>query len=209
MTVKIEFFHDVVCGWCYIQSPVLRKIRKHFDVEVIHRSYILQHNPQQLAQRFGSLAKAKREILSHWHSCQKFEGSTDRFNIQGMTAATFSYPSGLLSAQATKAAEYLNGQLGHWNMFDALQKAHLQHAQNIGNIDTILAVADMLGYEIDEFLDAMYQPKIFEALKQDSARAQAFNIRSIPAMIVNGEEVIRQTTRYEAFVDYLHTLTNG
>ncbi|NOI30433.1 DsbA family oxidoreductase [Vibrio coralliilyticus] len=197
MTIHIEFFHDVVCGWCYIQSSVLRQLEKKYPLKITHRSYVLQRTPQDMAERFGSLAQAKQEILAHWASCERFEGSTDRFNIEAMAKASFSYPSGLLAAQATQAAEQLAGENGHWDMFDALQRAHLQRAENIADIDVLLNIARTLGYDTDAFLEVMYAPTTFARLDTDRQRAQALDIRSIPTFIVNGQELVRQTTRYD------------
>lgn len=86
--MKIEFFHDVVCGWCYIQSPALRKLNERYGVEVVHRSFVLQRNDREMINRWGSLEGAKNQILQHWESCAEFEGSYERFNISGMREAS-------------------------------------------------------------------------------------------------------------------------
>ncbi|GMM90475.1 DsbA family protein [Vibrio fortis] len=207
MAIRIEFFHDVVCGWCYIQSPILRKIQEKYNVEVIHRCFVLQRTPQEMAVRFGSLNNAKKEILRHWESCQKFEGSVGRFNIEGMNKASFSYPSGMLAAQACKASDRLAGPSAHWDMFDALQRAHLQRAENIGDLDVVLKTAVQLGFDSNEFLKAMYDLSTFESIEEDNRWARELDIQTIPAFSVNGDEVFRSTTRYEALDAYFGILT--
>jgi predicted DsbA family dithiol-disulfide isomerase len=153
--------------------------------------------------------KAKQEILSHWEACQQFDDSPDRFNIRGLNNAPFSYPSGWLAAQATQAAQQLAGSSGHWDIFDALQLAHLNKAENIGDIDVILRTAQTLGFDTSAFLKAMYSSTTLTNLEADHRRAQSLNIRSIPAIIVNKQHIIKQTTRYDDLDCFLESLLNA
>jgi putative protein-disulfide isomerase len=42
MKIQIEFFHDVLCAWCFAISPrVHRLAQENPDVEIIHRSFAL------------------------------------------------------------------------------------------------------------------------------------------------------------------------
>ncbi|MFC6669999.1 DsbA family oxidoreductase [Marinobacterium aestuariivivens] len=202
---RIEFFHDAVCGWCYIQSPILRKLADEGLVEVHHRAFVLQRNDHEMKLRFGSLENAKKEILNHWQSCQRFEG-TRRFNIEGMRAAPFNYPSGLLAAKGAKAAELLGGQDTHWDFFDLVQQEHLQRANNIGAIDTLLGVASCLGFDTVEFEQTMHSDEVEAGLESDRKRAERFDIRSIPSMIVDDRYLVGKTTKYSDLVRLLARL---
>jgi predicted DsbA family dithiol-disulfide isomerase len=41
--VTIEFFHDVLCAWCYAFSPRLEKLAQQFPEQIIivHRAFAL------------------------------------------------------------------------------------------------------------------------------------------------------------------------
>ncbi len=132
--IQVEFFHDVVCGWCYLQSPRLRKVAAEFNANVIQRTFVLQRNQQEMVQRFGSIGAAKREILGHWKSCRTQAEDPSRFNIEGMQQQTFDYPNGWQGTLACKAAEQLAGHPGHWDMFDRIQLAHLKENRNVGTL---------------------------------------------------------------------------
>ena len=67
----VDFFHDVVCGWCYVMSPRLRQVAAELDIEVRHRSFVLQDSRERIVQAFGTMEKAKTEILGHWEACAK------------------------------------------------------------------------------------------------------------------------------------------
>ncbi|GAB3477109.1 DsbA family oxidoreductase [Marinomonas epiphytica] len=204
--MKIEFFHDVVCAWCYIQSPVLRKLSENYQVDIIHRNFILQRNDEEMRQRWGSLESAKQQILKHWMACREFEGKPERFNIVGMQESDFLYPNGQLAAQATKAAELIKGQAGHWEMFDTLQVNHLQQAKNVGEIGTIYHAASQLGYDMKTFLQCMQSDEVQAALDHDAYLASFYQVKSIPTMIVNGQAAIRATTKYHDLVASLQAM---
>ncbi|WP_375748106.1 DsbA family protein [Vibrio sp. HN007] len=203
MNAKIEFFHDVVCGWCYIQSPALRRLASEYDVRVVHRNFVLQRNDREMINKWGSLENAKAEILQHWESCQSFEGNNEKFNISGMREADFNYPNGLLAAKATKAAEILHGQKGHWDMFDLLQKYHLQLTKNVNDIEVIQQAANDLEYDKQAFNQLLESEHVLSELTRDSEIAFKYCVRSIPTLIVNEKYAIRATTKY---ADLLNTL---
>lgn len=201
--MKIEFFHDVVCGWCYIQSPALRKLQENYNVEIVHRCFILQRNDREMINRWGSLEGAKHQILQHWESCAEFEGSYERFNISGMREAPFNYPNGFLAGKATKTAEILRGQNAHWDMFDLLQKYHLQFAKNIAEKSVILEAAAELQYEISEFSDVLESEEVVSKITKDSQIAFQYGVRSIPTLVVGEKHAIRTTTKYDDLVSSL------
>lgn len=203
---KIEFFHDAVCGWCYIQSPVLRELADQGLVEVHHKAFVLQRNDDEMKSRFGSLKNAKKEILNHWQSCQNFEGSTGRFNIEGMRLAPFSYPSGLMAAKGAKAAELLGGQCMHWDFFDRVQQEHLQRANNIGSLNTLLKVASSLGFCTEKFEQKIFSNEVEEEIEFDQRRAKIAGIQSIPSMIVDDKYLIKKTTKTHELVQILSKL---
>ncbi|WP_120513557.1 DsbA family oxidoreductase [Photobacterium salinisoli] len=195
--VTIEFFHDAVCGWCYVLSPRLRKLVERADVEVKQRCFVLQRNDEEMVQRFGSLAAAKSEILNHWVACQQRADDPTRFNIEGMRAQPFSYPSGYLAALGAKAAELLGDSDTHWDYFDEIQRLHLKVNDNIGDRDVIIAAAGNIGLDTAAFTKALDSDEVRQAVEADLKRAREFNLRSIPSLIINGEHVVTDTLTNE------------
>jgi len=63
--MEIEFFHDVLCAWCYALSPRLRRLTEEFpDIKVIHRGFPLAPEPNDIVQMFGSKEKGKETYFS-------------------------------------------------------------------------------------------------------------------------------------------------
>lgn len=193
----VEFFHDAVCGWCYLLSPRLREIASRYNVKIIHRAYVLQRNEEEMVRRFGSLEQAKSEILEHWKHCQFYAEDPSRINIEGMRRADFHYPSGWNAALAAKAAEALGGQIGHWNFFDSVQTAHLKYNRNIADRKVLLDIAESIGFNKAQFEGAMTLQSTSEAVNEDNVRARSFGVQSIPALLINGKRLISQTLTTE------------
>jgi len=182
--LTLEFYHDVVCGWCFNLSPRLRRLAEEFDLAVRHRSFVLQDSQSQMVAVFGSMAQAKTTILGHWVACRAASDRPGAFNTEGMRAARFDYPHGLPAALACKAAERLAGQAGHWHMFDALQRAHISQARNVADPAVLNDVAREAGFDAAEFARLMAQDATRSAVEADRARARRHRVTSVPTVIV-------------------------
>lgn len=189
----VEFYHDVVCGWCYVMSPRLRRLADEFGFEVKHRAFVLQHSRQEMERVFGSMASAKEIILGHLEQCKKADDDSDRIDVKGMRSTDFEYPSGLLGTLACKAAQTQGGHAMHWDIFDLIQDAHLKYNRNIGDKDVLLDLAGQLGLDMQKFREDMYSQESLSQVNKECADARGFNIRTIPALVVDRRFIINST----------------
>ncbi|HZH28282.1 MAG TPA: DsbA family protein [Azospirillaceae bacterium] len=192
--VVIDFYHDVVCSWCFVMSPRLRIISKELPIEVRHRSFVLQDSREEMVRRWGSLEDAKTQIMGHWAACAEVDDYEGRINVEGMMRQTFEYPSGLAGTLACKAAEIQGGQEAHWDMFDAVQKAHLTDSRNIADTDVLMDVARQVGLKMDRFEVDFLHPETRRLVEVDRAEARRLGIRSIPSLVIMEAGILMQTT---------------
>lgn len=182
--LTIDFFHDVVCCWCFNISSRMRGLAKEFDLDIRHRTFVLQGSQTEMAERWGSPAQARATILEHWKLCRQVSDRPDRVNVDAMRAAPFDYPHGMTAARACKAAERIGGQAAHWDMFDRLQLAHLSGEQDIADPATVLDVARALGFEGAAFADVFHEAATARAVETDRQDARRMQVHSIPTLIV-------------------------
>lgn len=183
-TLTLDFFHDVVCGWCFNISPRLHALSEEFDLDIRHRSFVLQDSPARMVEVFGSMAAAKETILGHWAACQAASDTPDRFAIAAMRAAPFDYPHGLPGALACKAAERLAGQDGHWRLFDAIQAAHLSQARNVADAAELQLIAAGAGFDPGDIARLMNDPSTRQAVEADRLLARRMQVTRVPTIIV-------------------------
>lgn len=182
--LTLDFFHDVVCGWCFNISPRLHALAGEFDLHIRHRTFVLQANRAEMIARFGSMENAKSEILGHWEACKAASDAPEDFNVEGMRASGFEYPFGLPGALACKAAEIQGGQEAHWRMFDAIQKAHLADARNVADTDVLAEIAADAGLDVRRFVEAMAARNTLALVELDRAEARRLQVRSVPTVII-------------------------
>lgn len=182
--LTLDFYHDVVCCWCFNMSSRLRRLSEEFDLDIRHRTFVLQASRAEMEDRWGSPDQARETILNHWAACRLASDRPERIDIEAMRGAAFDYPHGHTAALGCKAAETLGGQVAHWDMFDALQRAHLTEARDIADAATVLQAATALGFEVPTFAKVMNDPTTAEAVEADRQMARRMQVRTIPAVIV-------------------------
>ena len=64
--ITIEFFHDVLCAWCYALTPRIEKLTENHNgkIEVIHRSFALAKKPENIFVQ----GRWEKQILEHWRA---------------------------------------------------------------------------------------------------------------------------------------------
>ncbi|MFC2969250.1 DsbA family oxidoreductase [Acidimangrovimonas pyrenivorans] len=184
MAVTVDFFHDVVCGWCFNISPRLRLLAAEFALDIRHHCFVLQDSPAQMAAVFGSLPRSKQVILAHWAACRDASERPEAFNIDAMRDAPFDYPHGLPGALACKAAERLEGQDGHWRMFDAVQRAHITAARNVADPELLVELAAEAGFDRVAFRTAQADPATRALVEADRRLARQLQVSSVPTVIL-------------------------
>lgn len=183
-SLTIDFFHDVVCCWCFNISSRMRDLATEFDLDIRHRTFVLQASTAEMAARWGTPEDARETILGHWADCRQLSDRPEFVDIDAMRAASFDYPHGMTAARGCKTAERLGGHAAHWDMFDRLQRAHLTEARNVADPATVLQVARDLGFESASFAEVFDDAETAQAVEADRQYARALQVRSIPTLIV-------------------------
>lgn len=201
--MQVEFFHDVLCAWCFALSPRMRRLVAEFpEIEVIHRSFALASDADRLVEMFGSKEAAKREILNHWRNANENDDE-HRIHTEDMALRTFDYPYSMPGLLACKSAELQGGQLAHWNMFDRIQKAHLVETQNIADFNVLLQCADEVGLDTERFKNDFESDATLDAIYQDSYRARELGVNAVPSLLINGRKLLSGAHKYETLKELI------
>lgn len=188
--LKIEFFHDVICSFCYPMSHRMRKVQAEYpELKIIHRSFALARTDADLIRMFGSLENAKAEILHHWHAANQND-DLHRFNITGMRDAHFPFPASLKPLAACKAAYIIGGDDAYWDMFDACQNAFFSRNLDIGKDDVLKSLADSVLPNAEEWQKHFVSDKVAGLVDQDLAIAATYGFSGVPAIVINEMHLI-------------------
>lgn len=185
--VNIEFFHDVICSFCFPMSYRMRQLTKMMpEVNIIHRSFALIKSESDFDEMFGTRAAAKDEILSHWEQANQND-DLHRFNIAGMQKETFPFPASMKGLTACKAAYFTAGGAGYWDVFDALQSALFVQNKNIEDSCIINECIEQSTIDFVKWEQHYNDSATKEAVEKDLLLAEQYGIEVIPCLIINGK----------------------
>lgn len=204
--ITIEFFHDVICSFCFPMSYRMRQIQKEMpELNIIHRSFALARDEEDHERMFGSRENAKNEILSHWvHANQNDD--LHRFNIEGMRAVDFLFPTSMNGLLAAKAAGVVGGEASYWDMFDALQTGLFVDSQNIDDIAVIESIVKNSSIDFEKWQQAFINPETLALVEDDFRLANAYQLSGVPALIVNGKYLINGAQPMAQIIQAIETI---
>ena len=203
--IQIEFFHDVLCAWCYAISPRVRRLAKEYPVQVVHRCFALAPTPEAIVEIFGSKEEGKREILDHWRMAN-LNDDEHRINAELMEKRDFDYPYSIPGLLACKAAEIVGGQNAHWDVFDRIQKAHLTECRNITDFEVLLSCVEDAGLDIEAWQNAFIDGKTFDMILLDLERAYEYEVTGVPTLVANGKYKLVGAQKYETIKKWLEKM---
>ena len=201
--LSIEFFHDVICSFCFPMSYRMRQIEKLMpDIEIIHRSFALVREEYDFDVMFGSREDAKEEILGHWEHANEND-DLHRFNIEGMRKANFLFPGSMKGLLACKAAYFAGGSASYWDVFDALQNALFVRSLNIGDQEVIESVVRETLADFDAWKKHYEAPETLEAVEADLMLAERYGVRSVPHLVINGKHHVSGAIGLDKIIEAL------
>lgn len=204
--IELEFFHDVLCAWCYAFSPRVRRlVAEHPEVRVVHRAFALAPTPESIAAMFGSKEAGKREILSHWRAANRNDDE-HRINADLMASRPFDYPHSMPGLLACKAAERQGGQEAHWAMFDRVQRAHLTECLNIADFEVLRQCAAEIGLDVVRWEQDYHSPATRDDVERDLARARLYGITGVPTLVAEHKYALTGAQRYERLKAWLDSV---
>ncbi|RBW54329.1 DsbA family protein [Tenacibaculum sp. E3R01] len=198
-TVTIDFYHDVICAWCYVLSPRIRKLAENdTNITVNHHSFALFPSKETIVRRYGSKEEGKRQIMDHWrHAAVRLDEGDQKIDTDLMESRTFDYPYSMPGLIASKAAENQGGINLHWDFFDAIQHAFFVEGKNIDANETHLEIAKKLNLNIEQFKKDVKSEETLKSVKAEITQANRIGVHSVPTVVVNGTHKVPGAQSYE------------
>ena len=203
--MTIDFYHDVLCVWCFLTSARLRRISLDFpQIDIVHHAFALAPNSNSISQMFGDAVNGKKEILGHW-SAAAANPDGEKINVSLMRQREFPYPYSMPGLLACKAAQFQGGMVAHWNMFDRVQRAHAVEANNITETEILKGCAIDIGLDPTRWEFDFKSPAVRQAVEADIREARQVGVNAVPTLIFNqhwllpgavSEKVLRQVIEH-------------
>lgn len=188
--IKIEFFHDVICSFCFPMSARMRRIDKNYiNIEINHRSFALGWEAEDFISSFGSREVVKSEVLRHWAHANKNDDA-HRFNIEGMRQTDFNFPISKPGLKAAKAAGLIGGDNMYWDVFDRIQNKLFVENKNIEDITVLEEAVKETSISFADWKAQFENDETEKAVLEDLRLAQVYGVNSAPTLVINQKYVI-------------------
>lgn len=205
--LKIEFFHDVICSFCFPMSYRMRQLQKMFpNIKIVHRSFALVQSVQDFERMFGSHEAAKDEIMSHWQQANQNDDQ-HRFQIDKMRQQSFLFPVSMNPLFACKAAYLVAGEDAYWDLFDALQSAFFVEARNVQENSVIEDCVKQVGLNLEEWKEYYQNNETLDKVREDFYIAKQYGVNSVPSLIINEKYIINGALPLDVLVESIQKIS--
>ena len=209
--MKIEIWSDVMCPFCYIGKnnfeQALAKLPFKDELEVEWKSFQLdptldpketKNTIEYFKEKKGFPEAQAQQMIGQ--VAQMGKGAGIDFNFEkALITNTFSAHKLLhLAKKYNKANE----------MEEALFIAHFIDGKNVGDIDTLVSLAESLGIDKEEAKQAVTSEKFDYEINQDILEARNSGVSGVPFFILNGKYSVSGAQPVELFENALQQTYN-
>ncbi|MGV2450723.1 UNVERIFIED_CONTAM: DsbA family oxidoreductase [Ralstonia mannitolilytica] len=204
--MKIEIWSDVMCPFCYIGKnnfeQALNKLPFKDEVEVEWKSFQLdptldpketQDTIQYFREKKGVAEAQAAQMLGQ--VTQMGKGAGIDFNF-GKTLITNTFSAHKLLHLAKKHNKSNE-------MEEALFIAHFIDGKNVGDTEVLTALAESLGIDREEALQAITTDQLDYEVNQDIQEARTNGISGVPFFVLNGKYAVSGAQPAEVFENAL------
>lgn len=210
--LEVDIVSDIVCPWCWLGARQFLEAAKAvpFAVTLRWHPYMLDANipaagtpyKDYMKAKFGDAPSVKfKAMRSHLESAGPDLGIDFRFDGIPMRPNTLS---------AHRLMKWAQGQGKATNAAEALFKAFFTDHRDVGDIDTLAAIAGEIGMDVDLTRDLLRTDRDSEAVKSEIAYFANLGISGVPTFIYNRQYVVQgaqPTDVHFAHLNKLATLT--
>ena len=189
--MKLYYCHDPMCSWCWAFRPILLELKNKLPPEI------------EFIRLLGGLApdsdepmpnSTKNYVISNWQQIQQQLPET-KFNYDFWTHCQprrSTYPAcRAVIASRQQGTEYDEA------MTYAIQQAYYLQARNPSDNETLIALADEINLDKNQFSLDLISDNTQEELSQELTTARNLQLNSFPGLIF-----IRDQQKFHIDPDY-------
>lgn len=208
--MPIAIVSDVVCPWCFIGKARLETaLANHGLTDRVAITWLpYELNPDMPAEGMDRTAYLnakfgpgkRKEIETKLSEAALESGVT--FNWPKVTKSVNTRMAHMLIAAASTV------QRGS-EMTAALFKAYFQDGRDIGDLDTLVAIAGELGFDQNAACDELNSDELRESIIGLEAHAQRVGVTGVPFFIVNGKLAVSGAQPPEVWAQVFQQVLQG
>ncbi|MDV6375671.1 DsbA family oxidoreductase [Deinococcus arenicola] len=188
--LRVDIWSDIACPWCYIGKrrfeAALHDFPQREQVEVVWHSFELDPSApvdnsrsmrDVLAGKYGRTSAQAQEMMDSMTTTAAGEGLEYHFEKTRLTNTFLAHQLLHLAAE--------HGQQDA--LKERLLRAYMSEGQNVGDLDTLVALAQETGLDGAEARLALESGNYAQAVREDEAQAQQLGINGVPFFVLGGK----------------------
>jgi predicted DsbA family dithiol-disulfide isomerase len=204
--MKVEIWSDVVCPWCYIGKRRFEQALSQFEprdqVEIVWRSFELDPNTprlaaglttDRLAQKYRISRQQAEAMQAHVTELAAEVGLDYHLN-EAQIANTFDSHR-LIHLAATHGLQDA--------MKERLMRAYFTESQALGDVDTLVRLAQEVGLDPDEARRVLTSDDYRDAVNADIRKASRYGITGVPFFLFDEKFAVSGAQPTELFLTAL------
>jgi len=215
MKVKVEVVHDLVCSWCPIGrsnlKAALKILDKKIDVEIKYLPFEI--NPDMSSA--GETIEAHLMRRNNWTKEQFMHYRTDLVEVAKEAGLIYDYSKRTHyynTAKAHRLVHFAQAFQKQGAVVDALTEQYFTQGVNLSEDKSLLDIATSVGLDqqqAERALSSVEAVGISGNIQHKYDRVREFASGSVPAFIINGEELVRGANSVKFFVQYFSQLAEA
>lgn len=179
--VKVHYFFDPMCGWCYGASSLIEALNDSSDFELIY-------HPGGMMRRQAIDPSFRQHILRSDEMIAEKTGAVfgDAYKDRVLSKQELVFDS-YLATRAILVAEEMG--LNPFSMLKAVQATHYQEGGHIEVLDTLKALAVQQGLDESVWIEKMQQAEttVSDAIVETQKLMGQLQVNGYPTLIVESK----------------------
>jgi predicted DsbA family dithiol-disulfide isomerase len=175
--IRITVWSDYVCPFCYLEAPVLTRLREEYGelLEVDWRAFELRPEPVPTLDPEGDYLQ--RVWIAAVYPMAEERGLSIKLP-----------PVQPRSRRAMELAELARQDGKFDTVHEALFRAFFQEGKNIDDLDVLMDLGVRAGLERAEVLQALQAGRYRGQVLEDERQAAQLGLHGVPALLVRRED---------------------
>lgn len=204
--MKVEIWSDVVCPWCYIGKrrfeAALANFKHRDQVEISWKSYQLDPHAPENSEKTLNEMLADKYGMSLQKAAEANQRVTGLAELEGLDYhLELAHPSNTFDAHRLihlAASHSLQGE-----MKERLLQAYFTEGQRIGDIETLVKLAEETGLDANEARTVLQSDTYTEEVTADLNEARTLGITGVPFFVIDEKYGISGAQPTELFAKAL------
>jgi predicted DsbA family dithiol-disulfide isomerase len=173
--VIIPIYYDYASSLCYIAKKVMEQLQGKLEIELLWKGVQIarRHQGWKNGEMIGDEAKGKI------------------FRVARETGVTLRVPDRWLdSSSALEGAEFAKEHGKFTQYHDAVFSAVFEDGEDIGDLPTLLGIAENVGLPLSELAIALKEGMFTSCVKETEAEAHTFQVVGYPTFMLGAFPLI-------------------